>query len=233
MKKNDTFPHFGGSIYREKLFKVRRCPMVSVDCHLIERTKQGDLKAFDELYCRYLKPIYGYIYKRVNHREDAEDITQDVFVRVFRYIKNFRNEASFVTWLYLITKNEISRFFRKRSQLRLFLKESHTYSEENFSMEIGEREHSIFLLYQAIQTLPPRQREAAILHGLKEVPFSKMSPLLGKSKQATKSTYYRAIRNLRKYFKKRRFLFEQKTRVYDRSSFPVFKRAKTRQRPLL
>jgi len=208
--------------------------MVSVDRYLIERTKQGNLKAFDELYCRYLKPIYGYIYKRVNHREDAEDIAQNVFIRVFRHIKNFRDEASFVTWLYLIAKNEIFRFFRKRSQLRIFLKESHIYSEEELSfMEIGEREHSIFLLRQAIETLPPRQREAVILHALKEVPFSKMPLLLGKSKEATKSTYYRAIRNLRKYFKKRRFLFEQRTQAYDSSSFPVSKGAKARQRSFL
>ncbi len=64
--------------------------MLSLDYYLIERIKQSDLKAFDELYRRYLKPIYGYIYKRVNHREDAQDITQDVFTRVFRHIKDFR-----------------------------------------------------------------------------------------------------------------------------------------------
>lgn len=64
--------------------------MLFLDHYLVERIKQSDLKAFDELYRRYLKPIYGYIYKRVNHREDAQDITQDVFVRVFRHIKDFR-----------------------------------------------------------------------------------------------------------------------------------------------
>jgi len=210
--------------------------MLSLDHYLIERIKQGDLKAFDELYCRYLKPIYGYIYKRVNHREDAEDITQDVFVRVFRHIKNFRGEASFATWLYLIAKNEISSFFRKRSQLKKFLKESHIYPEKGFSfVEIGEKEHSIFLLYQAIKTLPLRQRKALILHAIQEIPFSKISLTLGESEEVvTKSIYYRAIRNLRKYFKKkRRFLLEQKTRAYDPSSFPVSKRAKTRQRSFL
>jgi RNA polymerase sigma-70 factor (ECF subfamily) len=209
--------------------------MLSLDHYLIERIKQGDLKAFDELYCRYLKPIYGYIYKRVNHREDAEDITQDVFVRVFRHIKNFRGEASFATWLYLIAKNEISRFFRKRSQLKKFLKGSHIYPEEGFSfVEIGEREHSIFLLYQAIKTLPLGQQEAVILHAIQEFSFSKISLTLGQSKETIKSIYHRAIRNLRKYFKKkRRFLLEQKTRAYDPSSFPVSKRAKTRQRPFL
>lgn len=184
--------------------------MLSLDHCLIERIKHGDLKAFDELYCRYLKPIYGYIYKRVNHREDAEDITQNVFVRVFRHIKDFRSEASFATWLYLIAKNETSRFFRKRSQLKKFLKESHLYPKEGFSfVETGEKEHLIFLLYQAIKSLPSRQREAVILHAIQEFSFSKISLTLGESKEAIKSIYYRAIRNLRKYFKKkRRFLLE-------------------------
>lgn len=209
--------------------------MLSLDHYLIERIKQGDLKAFDELYWRYLKPIYGNIYKRINHREDAENITQDVFTRVFRHIKNFRGEASFATWLYLVTKNEISRFFRKRSQLKKFLKESHIYLEKGFSfMEIGEKEHSIFLLCQAIKTLPLRQQEAVILHAIQEIPFSKISLTLGESEEVAKSTYCRAIRNLKKYFKKkRRFLLEQKTRAYDLSSFPVSKRAKTRQRSFL
>jgi RNA polymerase sigma-70 factor (ECF subfamily) len=208
--------------------------MLFLDHCLVERIKQGDLKAFDELYSRYLKPIYGYVYKRVNHREDAEDITQEVFIRAFRHIKDFRGEASFATWLYLIAKNEISRFFRKRAQLKRLLKESHLYQERKSSfVEDIEREHSIFFLYQAIKSLPLRQREAVILHGLKEVSFSRVSLALGESKGATKSTYYRAIRNLRKYFKKRRLLFEQKTRAYDSSSLPISKRAKTRQRPFL
>ena len=203
--------------------------MLSLDHYLIERIKQSDLKAFDELYRRYVKPIYGYIYKRVNHREDAQDITQDVFVRVFRHIKEFRGEASFVTWLYLIAKNEISRFFRKRSQLKRLLRENHLYLERGSSfVEIREKEHSIFLLCQAIKSLPLRQRKAVILHAIKEVPFSRISLTLGESREATKSTYYRAIRNLRKYFKKRRPLFEQKTRAYDPSSFPVSKGAKAR-----
>jgi len=208
--------------------------MLSLDRCLIERIKQGDLEAFDELYRRYLKPIYGYVYRRVNHRGDAEDITQDVFVRVFRHIKDFRDEASFATWLYLIAKNEILRFFRKQTQLRRLLKESHLYQERKSSfIEDIEREHSIFLLHQAIKSLPLRQREAVILHGLKEVSFSGVSLALGESKKAAKSTYYRAIRNLRKYFRKRRLFVEQKTRAYESSSFSVSKRAKTGQGPFL
>ncbi|RLE07132.1 hypothetical protein DRZ78_03495 [Candidatus Aerophobetes bacterium] len=206
--------------------------MISLDQCLVERVKHGDLKAFDELYCRYLKPIYGYVYKRVNHREDAEDITQDVFVRVFRHIKDFRGEASFASWLYLIAKNEVLSFFRKRTQLRKLLRENHLYPEKRLSfVENVEKDYFVSLLYQAIKNLPLRQRETVILHGLKEIPFLKISYTLGESKQATKSTYYRAIRNLRKHFKKRSFLLEQKTRAYDSSSFPVSKRVKTRQRP--
>jgi len=208
--------------------------MLSLDHCLVERIKQGDLKAFDELYCRYLKPIYGYIYKRVNHREDAEDITQEVFIRAFRHIKDFRGEASFASWLYLIAKNEIFRFFRKRTQFRRLLKESPLYTERELSfVENMKKEHSINLLYQAIKSLPLRQREVLILYGLKEIPFSRISLNLGENKEAIKSAYYRSIRNLRKYFQKRGYLLEQKTRAYDSSSLPISKRAKTRQKPFI
>lgn len=207
--------------------------MLSLDRCLVERIKRGDLEAFDELYRRYLKPIYGYVYRRVNHRGDAEDITQEVFVRAFKHVKDFRGEASLVSWLYLIARNEISRFFRKKARLKRLLKESRIYPEKESSfVEDMERKHSINLLYQAIETLPSREREVLILHGLKEIPFSRISLTLGENKEATKSTYYRSIRNLRKYFKKRGILFEQKTEVYESSSLSISKGAKTGQGPL-
>ena len=198
--------------------------MLSLDHYLIERIKQSDLKAFDELYRRYLKPIYGYIYKRVNHREDAQDITQDVFVRVFRHIKDFRGEASFVTWLYLIAKNEISRFFRKRSQLKRLLRENHLYLEKESSfVERREKEHSIFLLCQAIKSLPLRQRKAVILHAIEEGIIN----LKEASKELKVS--YRQMRRLMRRFEEGKksldcLLYHRSHPAWNRTEEPIKKK---------
>jgi len=67
--------------------------MRETDEDLVQKVKEGDLRAFDELYARYLNPIYRYIYKKTFHHQDTEDICQEVFIRVFRYIRHFKSDV--------------------------------------------------------------------------------------------------------------------------------------------
>jgi len=168
------------------------------DEDLVQRVKEGDLRAFDELYARYLDSIYRYIYKKTFHHQDTEDICQEVFIRVFRYIRHFKSEASFVRWVYTIAKNETLRHFKKRRSKEViypFLLEKQKQS----IVQVDDESSFKPFLKEAINRLSPRQRKVVILHGLKEMSFSDTSSILGKSKQATKSIYYRALRNLREH----------------------------------
>jgi len=184
--------------------------MRETDEDLVQKVKEGDLRAFDELYARYLNPIYRYIYKKTFHHQDTEDICQEVFIRVFRYIRHFKSEASFISWLYAIAKNETLRHLKKkmvRESTEVFSFEK----ERSFPPEVVGESSLKLALKEALNRLSPYQRKVVILHGLKEISFSDISSILGKSKQATKSTWYRALRNLKKYFRQKEVKIEQKT----------------------
>ncbi|MBE0478962.1 RNA polymerase sigma factor [Candidatus Aerophobetes bacterium] len=180
------------------------------DEDLVQKVKEGNVRAFDELYARYLDPIYRYIYSKLFHHQDTEDICQEVFIKVFRHIRHFRSEGCFVSWLYVIAKNETLRHLKRRNlkkSLRFFPLEK----EKDFAPEIACE--SIFkpdYLEEALNRLSSYQREVVLLHGLKEMPISYVSSILGKSKKATKSAYYRALKNLRNYFRQKEVKIEQK-----------------------
>ena len=68
----------------------------------IEKAKAGNISAFEELISLYEKKIYNYCYRMTNNREDAEDLTQDVFIKVYRNLKNFKGNSKFSTWIYRV-----------------------------------------------------------------------------------------------------------------------------------
>ena len=87
------------------------------DQKLVADHLKGDEKALEILIHRYLKPIFSFVYKYVGNSQDAEDITQDVFVRVWRNLKKFDKNKKFKTWIFTIAKNTCIDFFRKRKTI--------------------------------------------------------------------------------------------------------------------
>lgn len=89
------------------------------DHQLIQRYLLGDEKSFDILVERYMRPIYGFVYKYVRDKDVAEDITQDVFLKVFRHIKKIDPHKSFKSWMYTIAKNTALDFLKKKKAIPL------------------------------------------------------------------------------------------------------------------
>ena len=88
--------------------------MAEVESVLIRKAKNGDIHAFENLIENHRKRVYNIAFKMLHNQEDAYDITQEVFIRVFKSMKEFREEASFSTWIYRITKNACLDELRKR-----------------------------------------------------------------------------------------------------------------------
>src|SRR5215467_9993259 len=86
------------------------------DAGLVERYLAGDVTAFDEIMIRYERQIYRVCYRFVENRDDALDLAQDVFVKVFEHLPTFRRESTFKTWLYRIAINHCLNHVRKNSQ---------------------------------------------------------------------------------------------------------------------
>ena len=84
------------------------------DEQLVARYLRGDEKSLEFLIQQYLKPIYSFVYKYVGNPQEAEDITQEVFVRMWKYIKKFDQRKKFKTWIFSIAKNAAIDFLRKK-----------------------------------------------------------------------------------------------------------------------
>src|SRR5262245_50319104 len=86
------------------------------DFSLVERYLAGDMSAFDELMIRYERQIYRVCYRFVENRDDAKDLSQEVFIKAFEHLPTFRRESSLKTWLYRIATNHCINHVKKHSQ---------------------------------------------------------------------------------------------------------------------
>ena len=93
---------------------------VDSDIAIVNRVKAGDMTAFDELTKKYRERIFSVVYNMVSNREDAFDITQDVFIKAFTGINSFKGNSGFYTWIYRIAVNMSISFIRKNRFRRFF-----------------------------------------------------------------------------------------------------------------
>lgn len=146
------------------------------DMDLVQRSREGDTAAFEILFNRYQKRIYNLIYRMVGNEQDAGDLTQDVFVRVYNSINTVRNDSSFSAWIRAVAINICRDFFRKRG--RTIKADS---IDAKISLEDGEVERQIedwsynpeLLLEKkdlqdavgrAVSSLSPQHKEVVVLH---------------------------------------------------------------------
>jgi len=173
------------------------------DSELVLRAQRGNMQAFEELVKRYENKIYSVAYRMLGNQEDAKDALQDTFIRSFRFIKNFKAESSFYTWLYRIATNVcLTRLTRKNK------KEKNTYSldvkintEEDVEREIPDAKYSPELLYEkkimqkalqdAINELPSDYRSVVVLRDLQGLSNEEVSKSLQLSLAAVKSRLHR------------------------------------------
>jgi|UniRef100_A0A7V3VUK8 RNA polymerase sigma-70 factor (ECF subfamily) len=163
------------------------------DLSLVERYKNGDEKAFDELFERYKEAIYSVCYRFVRNEEDARDLTQDTFIKIYRNIKSFNGKSKFFTWIYRIAVNTCISFRRK------------SRNEEEFNNSISkEPERNIPLkkaIDDALSKLPSRQRMTFILRHYEGYTFEEISEIMGISTGAAKANHFQAVKKLRIYLK--------------------------------
>ncbi|MGI5859662.1 MAG: sigma-70 family RNA polymerase sigma factor [Tepidanaerobacteraceae bacterium] len=181
---------------------------MNVEKHLIRQAKKGDVLAFENLISGYEKKVYNTVYRFFNNVEDAMDITQEIFIKVFTSLYGFRENSSFSTWLYRIAVNTCIDFLRKKKEDMLPIKEemavggeiklgSHTESPE----EYVERRELKQALMKAINTLPEEQRMCVILRDIQGFSYTEISDILICSLGTIKSRLYRGRRALKEKLK--------------------------------
>ena len=155
-------------------------------------------KAFEVLLDNYSQPVYWQIRKMVVNHDDANDLVQNVFIKAWKNLHNFRGEAKLSTWLFKIAINESINFVNKEKQ-RLQLSED---SDDSFLLNNIEAD-SFFdgdalqeELQKAIAKLPEKQRLVFNMRYYDEIKYEEMSEILGTSVGALKASYHHAVKKI-------------------------------------
>lgn len=175
---------------------------------LMLRVKEGDVKAFEKLVELHQNAIIGTCARMLNNVDDAHDIAQQVFIRVWRSAPRYEPTAKFTTWLFTITRNLVFNETRRRSRR----KEVSIEQENEDDPPKHYADHSVpgadenlakaefhDALDKAIAALPEKQRMAVILRGRKDLPYEEICAILKMSLPALKSLLFRARNDLRKH----------------------------------
>lgn len=170
------------------------------ESELVARSAVGDKDAFGQLYEIHRRRVYSLCLRMMGNPADAEDMTQEVFMQVYRKIGSFRGEAAFTTWLHRLTVNQILMYFRKRN-VRLEMTTEEGDMKEVMKRAI-ERPHPLpivdrIALEQAIAQLPPGYRTVFILHDVEGYEHEEIARILDCSVGTSKSQLHKARMKLR------------------------------------
>jgi len=191
--------------------KVRTTQLLDAETSLIERCLGGEQGAWEELIKVHTKRVYGICYRFTSRDNEAQDLTQDVFLRVFKTLGSFRaGEGSFVVWLTRLTRNLLVDHYRRSKydrvtdaiEDRLATLEERTAQGARTDGLLAGREAGE-LLQAGLQKLSPELREAVILRDLQELEYREIAQVLGVPEGTVKSRLNRGRAELARVLKQR------------------------------
>jgi RNA polymerase sigma-70 factor (ECF subfamily) len=170
------------------------------DSHLVKSFKAGEEKAFNQLVLRHQKRIFDLIYRMTRNREDAADLSLEVFVRAYKNLKDFEERSSFYVWVAKIAVN-LSLNFLKREKFRSFLSifdlvETKTATDSP-AKEMEKSELKV-AIDRAIASLPARQRTAFVLKYYQDMSHQEIAEIMEITEGASKANYFQAVQKLQK-----------------------------------
>ena len=175
------------------------------DPELVEDFKHGKVEGFNELVRRYQQKVYWVARRLVGNHHDADDVTQEVFVRVYRSLKDFRGEANFYTWVYRITTNVALNALRRR-KLREFVRfeDAPALLEDsgNDPAEGLDKKEYAQAVERAVDRLPPKQRIVFMMRFYEELSYEEIAKILNRSVGGLKANYFHAVKKIQSYVKK-------------------------------
>jgi len=175
---------------------------------LIAMLKEGDGRAFRQLVEDRQTMVYNTVLGMLQQPEDAEDVTQEVFLKVYESIRQFKGESALSTWLYRITVTSALEFLRKKRRKKRFAFVMSLFGDANEPLtdppdfvhpgvKLDQRENAR-LLFQAVVQLPDNQKTAYTLHKVEGLSYQEAADVMGTTVSAIESLLHRARLNLRK-----------------------------------
>ena len=169
------------------------------DFELAQRSAEGDTSAFEELYHRHFRRVYLLALRMMGNATEAEDMTQEVFVHLFRKIGSFRGESAMMTWLHRVTVNKVLMHFRKNSVRR-----ERTTEDGESPEPVVRRAETLdqtqaverIALDRAVAQLPPGYRAVFILHDVEGYEHAEIARICGTAVGTSKSQLHKARKKL-------------------------------------
>jgi RNA polymerase sigma-70 factor, ECF subfamily len=170
----------------------------SEEARLIRRAKR-DSQAFGELYERYVRKIYTYVYYRTGNEHDAEDLTARVFQRALTHIEGYEDQGlPFSAWLYRIAHNLVANWHRDHSRQQVVgLDEALGREAGDQPHELAEDEEERRFLLRALRVLPEERQQLLILKYAEDLSNAEIGEIMGRTEGAIKSLYHRTLLSLR------------------------------------
>jgi RNA polymerase sigma-70 factor (ECF subfamily) len=183
------------------------------DAEIMLKAKTGDQSAFDYLVQKYRRPMVSFMYRMARNSAAAEDLAQEVFLRVYRSRESYEASAKFTTWLYRIATNLAVNHARdtrhERPEVQVSIDEPD--EESGTTLEVPDRslnaEQSMVVrermlaIRRRVEALPEQQKMAVIMHKYQQMDYKQIADVLKKSESATKSLLFRAYETLREQLK--------------------------------
>lgn len=183
--------------------------MEDQELQLVERAKNGDREAFKELVEAYQRKVYGICIGMLKNPDDSMDVTQEVFIKVYRYLENFNQQSSFYTWIYRITVNKCIDFIRKKKRQRevdydeTVPQSSDSEEGEWTPSRLGLNPDRVYArkelrgkMLEALESLGEKHRTILILREVEGLSYEEIADVLQVSKGTVMSRLYHA----RRYF---------------------------------
>ncbi len=183
------------------------------DAEVMLRVKAGDQSAFDYLVQKYRRPLVSFMYRMARNSAAAEDLAQEVFLRVYRSRQTYEASAKFTTWLYRIATNLAVNHARdtrhERPEVTVSLDEPDEETGTTLDVADGTitaeeallRRERMLAIRGKVEALPERQKLAVIMHKYQQMDYKQIADVLKLSESATKSLLFRAYETLREQLK--------------------------------
>lgn len=170
------------------------------DTYYIQRTLDGDIDYFSRLVDRYSDRIYALVFKIVRRKEDAEELTQDVFLKTFRQLQTFKGECRFSTWLYRIAYTTAISATRKKRPEFLYLEDRtiNNVKDDELEAALNDTDNSEKLekLGKAVELLPPEERGLITLYYMEAHPIEEIATVTGMTQTNVKVKLHRIRKKL-------------------------------------
>ncbi|MFQ6613649.1 MAG: RNA polymerase sigma factor [Fidelibacterota bacterium] len=163
------------------------------DDQLIHEFQNGHRQAFDELVRRYLDSVYAFFFRLTSDEMESEDLAQDVFLQLYKYLPKFRFESSFTTYLYRINTNVAITAFRKKHWRKLL----HLDQAPEPAVQPEESGFQQTELWSAIRQLPKQQQRVVMLRISQQLPYRDIAAILDISVNSAKVNFHHGVQKLK------------------------------------